>query len=311
VYPTKLNEYLALGLPVVSTDLPEVRRFANENGPVVAVASTREAFVDEVRQAAGKRSPMDVQRRVTAARRNSWDARILEMSRVMASALAVRDVAGTRWEQRLKRLYRVARRRAALSIATILAVYLLLFQTNMVWLTARPLRVTAPTQPADAVVVFGGGMGESGLAGGGYQERVQRAIELYRAGHASRLLFASGYMSAFPEAEVMRDLAIDEGVPSDAIVVDTDATNTYDGVVSSHAIAKARGWRRVLLVSSPYHMRRAVLTWHTQAPEITVIPTPPPYSAFFDHNRGASFEQIRAIVHEYAAIVAYWWRGWI
>ena len=39
--------------------------------------------------------------------------------------------------------------------------------------------------------------------------------------------------------------------------------------------------------------------------------TPVPTSQFYTHGRGASFEQIKGIVHEYVAIVVYWWRGWI
>jgi len=66
-----------------------------------------------------------------------------------------------------------------------------------------------------------------------------------------------------------------------------------------------------LLVSSPYHMRRAVLVWRKMAGGIDVVPTPVPYSQFYAHGRGASLEQIRGIIHEYASIVAYWWRGWV
>ena len=89
------------------------------------------------------------------------------------------------------------------------------------------------------------------------------------------------------------------------------ATNTYENVTYSSAIAKQRGWRRVLLVSSPYHMRRAMLTWHHQAPDIEVVPTPVPASQFYAHERGASLDQIRGIAQEYAAMLVYWWRGWL
>jgi hypothetical protein len=58
-------------------------------------------------------------------------------------------------------------------------------------------------------------------------------------------------------------------------------------------------------------MRRALLTWHKLAPEVSVVPTPPAETNFYQHNRGASLEQMRGILQEYLAIAAYWRRGWI
>ena len=87
--------------------------------------------------------------------------------------------------------------------------------------------------------------------------------------------------------------------------------NTYENVELTRRILDQRGWKRILLVSSPYHMRRALLTWNQVAPGITVVPAPVPQSQFYTHGWGASLEQIRGILREYAAIVAYWWRGWI
>jgi uncharacterized SAM-binding protein YcdF (DUF218 family) len=124
-------------------------------------------------------------------------------------------------------------------------------------------------------------------------------------------VFSSGYVFAFPEAEVMREIAVANGVSAADIVLETNAHNTYENVVFTRDIARARGWRRVMLVSSPYHMRRALLVWRKVAPDIEVVSTPVPVSQFYLHNTGASFEQIGGIVHEFAAIAAYWWRGWL
>jgi uncharacterized SAM-binding protein YcdF (DUF218 family) len=66
-----------------------------------------------------------------------------------------------------------------------------------------------------------------------------------------------------------------------------------------------------LLVSSPYHMRRATLTWRKVAPEMEVVAAPVPFSQFYLHERGPSLVQMRGLLQEYAAIVWYWWRGWI
>jgi glycosyltransferase involved in cell wall biosynthesis len=87
VYPTKLNEYLAMGIPVVSTDLPEVRRFNTEHGGMVAVARDPEAFADAIRVAAAATSPAEVARRISVARENSWERHIARMSELIEAAL--------------------------------------------------------------------------------------------------------------------------------------------------------------------------------------------------------------------------------
>jgi uncharacterized SAM-binding protein YcdF (DUF218 family) len=70
-------------------------------------------------------------------------------------------------------------------------------------------------------------------------------------------------------------------------------------------------FQKVLLVSSPYHMRRALMVWRKVAPDVAVIPSPPGKTQFYEHTRGANLEQVRGILWEYAAIAVYWWRGWL
>jgi uncharacterized SAM-binding protein YcdF (DUF218 family)/glycosyltransferase involved in cell wall biosynthesis len=311
VYPTKLNEYLVMGVPVVATDLPEIRRYNVRHGDVVEVAADAPAFAAAIRRALNDSSPPDVARRVSAAHANSWQSRMAAMNCLIEEAIERRAAPRPRWEETLRRVYRHARIRAVQMVLAVAVAYALVFHTNMVWWAAAPLRVSAPVAHADAIAVFAGGVGESGKAGGGTQERIQHAIDMYRTGEAAHLILSSGYVYSFPEAEVMRTLAVDQGVPPASIVLEKRSTNTYQNVSFVHEIMRERGWTSVLLVSSPYHMRRALLVWRKVAPGIHVIPAPPLKSQFYDHVSGASFEQVQAVLHEYLAILGYWRRGWI
>ena len=311
VYPTKLNEYLVMGIPVVATDLPEIRRFNAHHGQLVEVAADPEAFSGAIRRALNDSSPSDVERRVAAAHENSWERRIAAMNGLIDEALERRAASPQRWDVTLRRVYRETRTHAAQILVGLLGLYLLVFHTNVVWWAAVPLRVTEPLAPADAVVVFAGGVGESGKAGGGTQERLQHAIDLYKAGYASHLILSSGYVYSFKEAELMRSAAVQEGIPPAAIALEQRSTDTHENVTYVEQILRDRGWRSLLLVTSPYHTRRALLVWRKAAPGVRVIPAPPLKSQFYDHTRGASLEQIQAILHEYFAIVGYWSRGWI
>jgi uncharacterized SAM-binding protein YcdF (DUF218 family)/glycosyltransferase involved in cell wall biosynthesis len=311
VYPTKLNEYLVMGIPVVATDLAEIRRFNAEHGGIVAVAADANGFASAVRAALVPTPAATVDQRVAVAHANSWHSRIAAMKRLIDEGLERRSSNGQRWEEKLRRVYRRTRTRIAQVVLGVAALYLLLFNTNLVWWAAAPLVRSVPPGPADAIVVFAGGVGESGRAGGGAQERIAQAVDLFKSGYAPVMILSSGYVYSFKEAEVMRALAVDQSVPASAIVLERRAANTYQNVTFVDEILREHGWRRVLLVSSPYHMRRALLVWRKQAPEVTVLPSPVAQSQFYEHTRGATLEQLRGILQEYVAILAYWRRGWI
>src|SRR5262245_14221034 len=311
VYPVKLNEYLAMGIPVVATDITEIRRLNEEHGNVVAIAPDAEDFAAAIETTLQTSNSGAPERRIEVARRNSWTSRMDIMTDLVNQVLAEKDARGDRWDERFVRLYRRARRRTLQTLVAVVGVILLLFYSPLVWWAADPLYVSEPARPADAIVVFGGGVGESGQAGGGYQERVVAAVDLYHAGYARAIVFSSGFRFVMREAEVMRDLAIANGVPPEAVLLEDRASNTHENVQFSDAILRKHGWRTILLVSSPYHMRRALLTWRASAPDVTVVPRPVLQSLFYAHERGATLTQVDGILKEYAAIALYWYRGWI
>ena len=109
----------------------------------------------------------------------------------------------------------------------------------------------------------------------------------------------------------MRAVAIDQGIPADRIEIEPRARNTYENVAFVQEILDRHQWNKILLVSSPYHMRRARMVWNKIAPEITVIPSPPQNAQFYEHTRGATMAQIRGILWEYLAIAYYWWNDWL
>lgn len=88
-YPLKLHEYLASGLPVVTVNLPELRRHSD----VVHLSSTHVEFLRQVREALDNHSPEAIEARVAVAQENTWDQRVAEMYRVLEHQLEIRSPA--------------------------------------------------------------------------------------------------------------------------------------------------------------------------------------------------------------------------
>ena len=81
--PLKLREYLAAGLPVVSTPLPEVARYDG----LVGLADGVDGFLAAIEAALGERSEAMARRRVEAMRGESWAARVEEISALIGGTL--------------------------------------------------------------------------------------------------------------------------------------------------------------------------------------------------------------------------------
>ena len=78
IYPLKINEYLAGGLPVVSTPFSILDDFAG----IVAMADTPETFANALRHALTDNAPDRIQARISMARANSWACRAEEFEAV-------------------------------------------------------------------------------------------------------------------------------------------------------------------------------------------------------------------------------------
>ena len=310
VYPTKTNEYLAMGKPVISTPLKEVRYFNERHGEFIALGSTAEEWGKQIEEILA-RGENDRDQRIAVAGENSWQVKIRQMAELIDQKLLERAKGKElRWRELFLKLYRQTQRKLIAMFTVVGLSFGLLFYTPLPWFAADPLYQTDPPQRADAIVVFAGGVGESGKAGQGYEERVQRAVELFRAGYADRMIFSSGYVHLFHEPEVMKALAVSLGVPAQSILLEIQATDTYQNVKYVSHILEQHGWNSVLLVSSPYHMRRASLVFSKVAPSLLVVKTPVEKSYFYSRrSRGMTVSQFQAVLHEYAAIVYYWFKG--
>ncbi len=312
VYPTKLNEYLALGKPVVSTQLPEIIEFNKDYGNIVYVSEGKEKFGEHINKAINEDNQILKARRIEVSKDNSWESRIEKMSRLIQEEIEKKKIdRETRWKENLVNIYRIARKKMwGLTISCIL-LYFLLFNTPFFWFFASPLEISETPQKADVILVFGGGVGETGSPGKSTIERARYAAELYKQGYSNKILFSSGYTYVYNDAENMRLFAVSMGVPEKDIILEERANNAYENVLFSKQLLDKHHHDSVILISSPYNMRRVQLVFKKLNNNIKVIYVPVQDNQFYNRSNGIKLEQIKAVIHEYLGIIYYLVKGYI
>ena len=139
---------------------------------------------------------------------------------------------------------------------------------------SRPL----PEQ-VDAIVVLGGGL-EGTYAGvralpdvNDAGDRVWQGARLYKQGVAPRLVLSGGQFAADPrkeaEAPGMKMFMLDMGVPENAMLLEGSSRTTVENALRTSELL-GDGARNIALVTSAFHMGRAVL-WFEKA-GFTVYP---------------------------------------
>jgi uncharacterized SAM-binding protein YcdF (DUF218 family) len=187
-----------------------------------------------------------------------------------------------------------------------------------------PLAI-ASLPSADAIVVLGGAV--RGVVAprlfpdlNAAADRVWHGARLFHAGKAPLVVLSGGRLpwakAEGPEADAMARFLMDLGVPEDRVLLESRSGTTYENALETRRLLATRGIKRVLLVTSALHMRRAAATF--RAAGVDVVPAPTDYEVDADPERTlldfipaaeALADSSRAL-KEYLGLLAYRWRGW-
>lgn len=163
--------------------------------------------------------------------------------------------------------------------ALLIALLPLAIPAAVVILEDTLLVVDAPMARADAIIVLGGEP----------ESRPAAAAKLYREGVAP-LLFVTG----IGDNGTIRDVLLQSGVPASSIRVEANSSSTLQNADFSRPLLEKAGIRRALIVTSPFHSRRALATFQQRIPGVAfgVLGT---RRAWWDTPRGRVDEMTYAV----------------
>ena len=185
------------------------------------------------------------------------------------------------------------RRRLGAFLLTFFGATVLLLMLGFLWFVTLVPKSEAPlARSADGIVVLTGGA-----------SRIADAIDLLAARRGQRLLI-SGAHSATRERELLRLLPVHRDLVRCCVDLDHDALNTLGNALGTRRWVKERGFRSLIVVTSNYHMPRAIVELSHAMPDIQLIPFAVVGEKWRDEPWWTSGATLRLLLSEYVKYVA-------
>jgi len=183
-----------------------------------------------------------------------------------------------------------------------------------------PPRAMSVIERAPAIVLLGGGTrGDTHMGTladlNQHADRLVHAVALFRAGKAPLVLISGGApRGGRPEAQQMRDVLRVMGLPDAVMLLETESLTTDENALYTARLLAERDIRRVLLVTSAFHMRRAAAVFRARGVE--VIPAPTDYQRLVAPGvlprwlpSAGNLSRSTIALHELVGYEVYRWQG--
>jgi uncharacterized SAM-binding protein YcdF (DUF218 family) len=157
---------------------------------------------------------------------------------------------------------------------------------------------TQPARTADGIVVLTGG-----------SSRVSDAMELLAGGYGKRLLI-SGVHPTNAASDISRSLPDNQSLSDNqsllgcCVDLDRSAINTRSNATETKRWARERGFKSLIVVTSNYHMPRAIAEMSHAMPDVTLIPFAVVGDKWREEPWWSSGATFRLLLSEYAKYVA-------
>ncbi len=173
----------------------------------------------------------------------------------------------------------------------IVALIGVLSATILTFFSKPVLFVELKSEHADAVVVLGGDSGD----------RPFRALEALKSGNASYIV-----VTGIGDCYLIRDRLVLAGVPKEKVFVEENARNTKENAEFSVKVLQEHGCKKVILVTSWFHARRALACFQHFGHGIEFFSMPSYHGVNMEHK--PYLAETPYVLHEYMGLAWYYVR---
>jgi uncharacterized SAM-binding protein YcdF (DUF218 family) len=145
---------------------------------------------------------------------------------------------------------------------------------------AYPVPSVNDIRQCDAYVILGGGANGNapsidgmGMPGGDTLYRIMAGYRLHTLSRKPVIISAGDFHGHGTEAQITKRFLINLGVREQDLIVESKSKDTRENALFTKGICERYGFRRILLITNAYHMRRSVMLFNKFVGPVTPYPT--------------------------------------
>jgi uncharacterized SAM-binding protein YcdF (DUF218 family) len=129
-------------------------------------------------------------------------------------------------------------------------------------------------QESDVIIVLGAGLNDDETPGYALTRRSLHVAELWKQGYAPNIICSGGHTGGHQrsEADGCRDILLQEGVPSEIILLENQSHSTEENALYSRTLMEQNNWSTAILVTDSFHILRSRIIFQSQGYTVTLSP---------------------------------------
>ena len=261
VYSSKLNEYLALGLPVISTKFREMSIINNENKNLMYLTeNNHQDFGNKINLALLEKNQFK-EIRINYAFNNSWDKKYLDIINIINKSLKSKKNINYDWKKLYLKNFRSFGKKI---IITSILFYLILFKSPMIDFFGSKLILKNNYNLSSNTIFVMSGYGSDNYKNNSYLLIAKKLINILKENKKlNNQLIISGRFQVYPEAQIVKKLLLTSGIENQNIItLDSQYKNTYENLLLFFNTIEKRGIKKnteFTILTSPFHSQRVNL----------------------------------------------------
>ena len=267
VHPCKVYEYLALGMPVISTALPEIENMNREHEDIISIAYDYDDFAQKIRKEVSRANDDYLRkRRIGFAQENSWENRYLQLAELIENAAENQKIeqAGTVETLRINQIpIRLARRIRSSKRRNTLLGFIILIGVTATYSPLTPLigfMLKMKDRPASIETIIAlAGDGEGRYFNKGIDKRAAELLRITRVLKPRHIVISSTRTPK--QVEMLRNYLQAKGFDMGNLTsLQVTAATTASHLKRVAQTSIVQNSKSIYVLSAPLHERRAVVT---------------------------------------------------